>query len=345
LRIEVTWRTIFKLLLGVLLGYAAVKLREVFELVIVAIFFAVVLYRIVTWACEKHMPRWVGLLLATLAMLLVIGGVLGAIVPMAVHQASTLTGNLPHLKQQIVAKLPQSGPLHEAVQRAINAGTGPGSQQALGKAFEMLKSTVGGLFDLVVVIALVIYLMVDGPRTLEWWVAFFPNDQRLKVAAGLAEIGRRIVAYVLGQLLVSALFASYTFILLSVLKVPMALLLAILAGMVDVLPIIGIVIAATPATLIALTVSPAKAFIVVGGYALYHIIESYFIVPKVYGNRLKISTLAVLLAMLIGGVLAGVVGAIVALPLVAAYPALERLWLAPPLEPEVVKDHEHLRAA
>jgi predicted PurR-regulated permease PerM len=141
------------------------------------------------------------------------------------------------------------------------------------------------------------------------------------------------------------LFATYTGILLSVLKVPMALLLAVLAGMVDIVPILGILIALVPAALMALTVSPTTALIVVGGYLFYHGLEDYLIVPKVYGNKLKISTLAVLVAMLAGGVVAGVLGAIIALPIVAAYPSLERLWFARGLEPEVIKDHQDLRAA
>ena len=83
----------------------------------------------------------------------------------------------------------------------------------------------------------------------------------------------------------------------------------------------------------------------VAGYLLYHGVEDYLIVPKVYGNKLRISTLAVLVAMLVGAFLAGVLGAITALPLVAAYPSLERLWFPRQLEPEVLKDHAGLRAA
>ena len=126
------------------------------------------------------------------------------------------------------------------------------------------------------------------------------------------ELGHRIVAYVTGQLIVSALFATYTSILLTILHVPMSILLGVLAGMVDILPkSLESLIAMVPASLMALTVSPTTALMVIGGYLFYHGIEDYLIVPKVYGNKLKISTLAVLLAMLVGGVLAGVFGAIV----------------------------------
>jgi predicted PurR-regulated permease PerM len=187
--------------------------------------------------------------------------------------------------------------------------------------------------------------MADGQRALRWLVAFFRAEQRHRVSAGLAEIGARMVAYVGGQFLTSLLFAVYVFVLLSILHVPMALLLAVLAGIFDVLPMIGIFLALAPAVLMGLTVSPQTALIIVGAYTGYHLLEDYFIVPKVYGNKLHLSTLAVLLAFTAGGMLAGVVGAVAALPFVAAYPALERLWLSRTLPPEAVEEHARLHAA
>ncbi len=95
-----------------------------------------------------------------------------------------------------------------------------------------------------------------------------------------------------------------------------------------------------------MTVSPTASLLVVLLYGAYHVAENYFIMPRVYGHKLRLSGLAVLLSMMAGGMAAGLVGAIAMLPLVAAYPALESLWLAPKLEPEAVKDHrEQLRAA
>ena len=75
-------------------------------------------------------------------------------------------------------------------------------------------------------------------------------------------------------------------------------------------------------------------------YGAYHLFENFVVVPRVYGKKLKLSKLAVLLAVAAGGLVAGVVGAIAALPVVAAYPVVERLWLAPRLPPDTVKAHE-----
>ena len=126
------------------------------------------------------------------------------------------------------------------------------------------------------------------------------------------------------------------------LGVPAVVPLAILAGLCDVIPVVGVILATVPAVLLALTVSPATAGIVLVCYVGYHIFETYYLVPRIYGQRLRLSTLAVLLALLAGHTLQGVLGAVLVLPLVAAYPIIERIWLASYLSPEVVKDHSAL---
>ena len=101
--------------------------------------------------------------------------------------------------------------------------------------------------------------------------------------------------------------------------------------------------ATAAASLCALTVSPSIALTVFGIYLGYHLFEAYVLVPRLYGNRLKLSTLTVLLAILAGGTLGGVIGAVLALPIVAAYPVFEKHWLDDYLHPDAVEDHEALR--
>jgi predicted PurR-regulated permease PerM len=75
---------------------------------------------------------------------------------------------------------------------------------------------------------------------------------------------------------------------------------------------------------------------------MYHFIENYFIAPKVYGTELRLSNLAVLIAFAVGAELAGVIGALLALPIAAAYPAVERIWLSERLAPDTVETHQTL---
>jgi predicted PurR-regulated permease PerM len=80
-------------------------------------------------------------------------------------------------------------------------------------------------------------------------------------------------------------------------------------------------------------------------YIVYHVVEAYVPVPRIYGRRLQLSTLAVLLALIVGGTLQGIVGAFLILPLVAAYPIIERIWLHDYLSSEVIHDHSALERA
>jgi predicted PurR-regulated permease PerM len=125
-----------------------------------------------------------------------------------------------------------------------------------------------------------------------------------------------------------------------VLRVPGALTLAILAGVLDILPILGFIISTVPAVLLALTVSPKTAVVVLTLYLLFHLFESYFIIPKVYGKNLRLSTLTVLLGLLAGVLIAGIPGSLAALPVIASYAAIERIWLKPFLRDGVSEKHE-----
>jgi predicted PurR-regulated permease PerM len=345
LRVEITWKTIFKVLLGALLAYVAVKLWPLLQLLTVAILIAVPLYRIVSWVCERGWPRWVGLSLASITLIVAVAGFFGLLGPVLFHQAANLGRDLPKLKEQVAAHLPQSGPLHDAIEKATSAGATSGSQRLLEKGLSAVETTLGGIVALGLVIVFAIYLTADGPRALRWLIAFFPAEQRVRVSQGLAEIGDRIVAYTAGQFITSALCTGYVFVLLSILHVPMALLLGVVAGVFDIVPTIGFFLSVLPAMLVGLSVSPTTALSILILYAAYHQLENYFITPKVYGNKLRLSNLAVLLSITVAGMLTGVVGAIVVLPFVAAYPALERLWFAPKLEPDVVKEHEEQQRA
>jgi len=343
--LEVSWKTIFKVRLGILLAFVAIKLWPLVKLLVISILLAVPLYRVVLWVCRKGWPRWAGLLLATLPLIGAVLSLPALIAPIAINQASDLGKNLPKLQQQLAAKVP-AGALRNVIQRVANLDSDETIQRLSHQALTTIETTMGALLSLVLVTALAVYLMVDGPRALQWLIAFFPQRQRQRVAAGLEKIGDRVVAFIIGQSIISGLFATYTFLVLTVLHVPMALLLALLAGVLDVVPVVGISVSLVLGALLGLTVSPTTSLVVVGCYAAYHIFENYFLIPKVYGRNLRLSTLVVLLSMIGGGMVAGVVGAIAILPMVAAYPALESLWLARQLEPEAVKDHQaQLRAA
>jgi len=218
------------------------------------------------------------------------------------------------------------------------------SRVVLERALVVVGTTVTGLVHFALVIVLAVYLMADGPRALKWLIVFFPVTERGKISQALGQVSELIFAYVGGQSLISALAATYLIVVLEVLGVPMALLLGLVAGICDIVPIVGFCVAVSLAMVMGLSVSPTTAVLVFVCYGAYHLFENLYILPRVYGKKLKLSKLAVPLAVAAGALVAGVVGAIAVLPLVAAYPVVERLWLAPKLAPDTVKSHEERSA-
>jgi predicted PurR-regulated permease PerM len=336
--IDVTWKSLFRIFFAAVLGYAAFLLWPLAKLLLVSILIAAALYPIVKWARRRGWPRWVGLLMASLTLIIVVGGCFGLLGPMVYQQATVLSKNLPTVEKDIIAKLPPS--VRQDIQSKITEAGMSSSEKIVGGALAVGATTVRGIFDFLLILVLSIYFMIDGERTIQWLRVFFPVKERARISQALAETNELIVAYMVGQFITSALAAAYVFILLSILHVPLALLLGIIAGIFDILPIIGVVLSVLPAALMALTVSPMTSLLVVVLYVAYHLCENYFIVPKVYGKKLRLSTLTVLLSITIAGTLAGVIGAIIILPIVAAYPVIERLWLRGSLEPDTVAAHQ-----
>jgi predicted PurR-regulated permease PerM len=207
------------------------------------------------------------------------------------------------------------------------------------------QAAVSAVMTTFFVLVATLYLLLDGKRLYAWLLAYVPRSHRDRMAETVSQVSHVVYAYVRGQVITSFAFALFAGLVLTLLGVPAALPLALLAGACDVIPMVGIVIATAPAALLAMTISPVTAATVVGCYTLYHLLETYLIVPRVYGKTLRLSTLAVLLALIVGGALQDLLGAVLVLPLVAAYPIIERIWLRDYLAGEVLADHSALALA
>jgi predicted PurR-regulated permease PerM len=202
------------------------------------------------------------------------------------------------------------------------------------------QSVVSAVVVTLLGFVLTLYLLIEAKPTREWVLAFVPNAYRGRVEQTLSECERIIFAYVAGNFLTSMIATVTTFAALSWLGVPAALLLALIAGVSDFLPVIGFILGAFPTILLALTVSGTTALLAAAFYLAYNTIENYVISPWAYAGRLRLSNVAVILAFVIGGEVAGVIGALIALPVAAAYPAIERIWLREQLPDETVREHQ-----
>jgi predicted PurR-regulated permease PerM len=338
--------TILKILITALVVAATLKLWPELVFLLLAVLFAVALEPVVAWMVRRNLSRGLSVIVIAVAMLAVVSLAIAFVLPPLGEQLGGLANKLSVLHARVDRAIdPGDGALRKVVDQVFSLPSSPQLVAELNKPLVWGRAAVSGLLRTCFVLVTTLYLLLDGRKLYAWLLAYVPRRHREKMAETMTEVSKVVYAFVRGQLITSALFTVVTAVVLAALGVPAVVPLALLAGACGVIPVAGIVIATLPATLLALTVSPLTAVMVVGYYAVYHLFEAYFIVPRVYGSTLRLSTLAVLLALVVGGVLQGILGAVLVLPIVAAYPTIERIWLRRYLGREVIADHTALARA
>ncbi len=343
-RIEITvsWVTILKVLVAFFLTYLATILWPLLSLLLLAILIGITLFPILLWMRRRGLPDWCGLLLISLLLSVSVGLFVGIVVPTIGNEGAEMIKKLPTFQQEIIPRLP--APLRDAANKLLDSASFSNPEPLLKQFLAWGTVAVQSLGEFLLVLVFAVYFVADGERVYRWLLAFLPEFHRKKVGEAAVEIGTVVSSYMLGQLITSLLCGVFVFTILSVLHVPSAALLAVIAAVFDILPLIGFFLSIIPAVIIAASVSPAAAGLVLLLYGVYHLVENYFIVPKVYGNRLRLSTLTVLVSCMAAGLVAGVVGAIIILPIVASYPIIERIWLRRHLEADTVTKHAQIDA-
>jgi predicted PurR-regulated permease PerM len=336
--VEVTWRSIARVLVAIALVYCWLQLASLLLLLAVAIILVVTLDPVVRSLEQRGVPRSGAAGLVVLGLLAAILG-FAYLASSSLSEQSRLVGvSMTGAANSVLAQLP------EPSLKVLNAESGLAAVQSyLAPAgIRLVQGLASALVVFALAAILTLYLLIEGTATYKWLLAFVPRQHREKVALTADECQRVIRGYVAGNLATSSFAVIFVFIALTVLRVPAALLLAVLAGICDFVPVLGFAVSSVPAIVLALTVSPTVGVAVAGLYLLYHTAENYVIAPWVYGDRLRLSNVAVVLAFAVGAELAGIVGAVIALPIAAAYPAIERIWLKQTLGKDVIREHAEI---
>ena len=161
------------------------------------------------------------------------------------------------------------------------------------------------------------YLLADGKRSQGVLYAVVPREYHMRLARILQNLEAIVGGYMRGQLITSAAIGLFTFLLLFILKVPNALSIALFAALADVIPFVGGLLATAPAVLSALSRGLPVGVVVLAVLFVYQEFENRILVPRVYGRALRLAPTTVVLALIAGGLLYGVLGALLALPIAA----------------------------
>ena len=344
-RIEITARTFFTLLLVIATCWALVKLVPVILMTIASLMLVGALNPVVERLEARGWRR--GLAIATVfTVLVIVAVVLGTLTfPALVAQGAELLQREPVLREQLAQWLDGrrfTAPLAESLRR-INYGAilGNSTQVALSasvRTLEIMAYAVGA-------ISLSLYVILDRDRLRGALYALVPRTHHIPLSRVLLNLERIVGGYIRGQVITSALMGVFMFVLLRVVGVESALPIAVFAALVDVLPYIGGLLLLAPALLATLPLGPVISLTVLGLIVVYQEVESRLLIPLLYGRSLRLPSSVVLVALLAGGVLYGVVGALLALPVAAAaLMLLEELRVALPGETET-PDKEKQREA
>ena len=338
--IDISFRSLARILLVVAIAALAVRLAEFIGLMAAAILVAITLDLLAKKLESFGLERAYAIGLIFAAGIAALAAVIVLLVPALADQIQAFAQNLPKLQEAIFAKLP-SGKIKEiAHEVAAKPETFVANWPAILLGYG--SAALGAMSSLLIAIVFSFYFLVDGNRAFEWFVTFFELPTQRKLRETGDELSAIVGQYMTAQLITSLLVATVMGILLKILGVPGALLLAVFAGVADVVPVVGITIALGVAALTALSVSAESAIWVVAAFLTYQLLENYLLTPIIYGRRLKVSNLVVLLTLAVGGILAGAIGVLLSLPAAAAYPVIERIWLKKYLGAKVVERHQVL---
>lgn len=342
MKLEVPFATLVKIALFALLCVVIIKVWPVILMIILAALIAVMLDPAVQWMTKHRIRRGIALTIVGFVMFGLLFAFLFVVVPTTVSEMRDLGKQLPRLLQEVSRRVPAAQPyIAPLAQVATRPPQGAQLQQWLMRGLIAGRFAVTAVTALTLTLVIALYLLIEGRRALEWLVVFAHGEHRKKLRRTLDEVHPIVFAYMRGQVITCCLCGGVAFTTLMLLHIPAALPLAVLAFVADLVPIVGTIIMIAPAVLLALVESPVKALIVLAVYLAYHFIESYFIIPRVFGREMRLSHLTVLLAVTIAGILQGAVGAVLILPFVAAYPVVEEIWLDRQLG-DTVEKHEQI---
>jgi predicted PurR-regulated permease PerM len=319
------------LLLGIAIALWVVWVaRQVLVWMLISLFLALALNPAVEALQRRGLTRRGAAAAAVyLLALVVIAGLAALVLPTIVQQVGDLVDAAPGYVHDLTKGRGPLGFLEtryhvvERVREAVNSDGGAGGAST---ALEIGRSVVTFVAAVVTIVFLTFFMLLEGPAWMERLYGLLPPGSEPRWRAVAGDIYRTVGGYVTGNLFISLIAGTSATIVLLALGVPFAVALGLLVAILDLIPLAGATLAAIIVTLVALTHSLTTAIVVAVFFLVYQQLENHLLQPLVYGRTVKLSPLAVLISVLIGAKVAGIVGALAAIPIAGAIQVLLVDW-------------------
>jgi predicted PurR-regulated permease PerM len=310
-----SWAALGRVVLLALGLYLAWRALDVLVALIMALIIATALFPFV-----RRLRRHMSLLWAAV---IVFSTMLVPFILFGVFIVPRIIGEIPSLLATLHEVLSNASFLPEQL-RAFDALAYFTSHS--GDFLSSTKTVALGVVSVITVFFMAFYFVLDNERFLGFFLDLFPNTEHKRVRDTLMEVARLNGLYIRGNVLISIICSAYLFIVLAILHVPFALPLAIFAGLMDLLPLVGSTLGTIPALIIGFTVSPLTGILILILHLVYQQLENVIISPAIYNKALDISPALSFLSVVIGAGLFGILGAFLALPVAASLPAMVRYY-------------------
>lgn len=318
-KIEISHKTIiFTVLFLISLGLLYL-IRDILLMLFVAVLLMAILEPLVNFLSKTRVPRTIAVLISYILVIGVFGGAFALIIPAVADQTTKFVDALP----AYVANLGVAQDLSGQIVTDIFSIAG----DIPGQVVKFTLSIFSNVISIVTVLVFSFYLLVSRNKMVDSLGAFFGEEKKNEFGRIMNNFENRLGGWARGQITLMITVGILTYIGLVIMGIPYALPLAILAGVLEIIPLLGPIISAVPIALIGFGISPVIGFAAIALSFLVQQIENYLLVPKIMEKSVGVSPIITLLALAIGARFAGVVGAIISIPTVITLQVLAKEYL------------------
>ena len=318
--IEISSGTILRTILILLLLWFLYLVRDILVLVFLALIIVSAIDPIVDWLQKKKIPRSLTVLVIYVLALSIFAAAISFLVPPLVSEARGLGENFPVLIEKfsgyfrIIRDYADSHNLQQQVSN-FSANIANSLSQVSSDIFSRTVSFIGGIFSFVVVLSVAFYMSVEEKGVKKFFASIAPQEHGEYVSGLIDRIQFKMGRWLQGQLALMLIIAVIDYAGLLIIGAPYALILALMAGLLEIVPYVGPIISAVVASAVSFLHGPTTGFLVLALFVTAQQLEGYVIAPLVMKKAVGLNPVVVILALMIGAKLGGAMGIVVAVPI------------------------------
>lgn len=326
--IDISTRSIIKIFATILALWFLFVIRDIIAILFIVFIMVAALDPVIDFLQKKGMPRILSLIsiyLILIGVLILIGW---AIIPPVGDQIQLLSKNIPSYLENLLPFIKEFATTENVAANLQKYLQSFSSQLAnLGVGFlGVTKGVLSGLTAIILILILTFYILLENRTVKDYLKSILPPEQKDYIISVLKKIGTKMGQWLRGQILLMIIVGVLDAVGLLILGIPYWLALAMIAAVLEIIPTIGPILATIIGVILVLAISPWKALAVLILFFAVQQLENNIIVPKLMGKVLGLSPIVVILAILVGAKLMGILGAFLAVPLVAIGGLLWQEW-------------------